>query len=44
MHVIVKMNPPMLGQDKLEHLLYDVMGYNEHSSESQGVFVGPAVR
>jgi putative selenate reductase len=28
-HVIVKMNPPMLGQDKLEHLLYDVLGYNE---------------
>jgi putative selenate reductase len=28
-HVIVKMNPPMLGQEKLEHLLYDVMGYNE---------------
>jgi putative selenate reductase len=27
--VIVKMNPPMLGQDKLEHLLYDVLGYNE---------------
>ncbi len=28
-HVIVKMNPPMLGQEKLEHLLYDVMGYTE---------------
>jgi putative selenate reductase len=28
-HVIVKMNPPMLGQEKLEHLLYDVMGYND---------------
>ncbi len=27
--VIVKMNPPMLGKDRLEHLLYDVMGYME---------------
>lgn len=26
-HVIVKMNPPMLGRERLEHLLYDVMGY-----------------
>ena len=26
-HTIVKMNPPMLGNDRLEHLLYDVMGY-----------------
>jgi putative selenate reductase len=28
-HVIVKMNPPMLGHEKLEHLLYDVLGYND---------------
>ncbi len=28
-HTIVKMNPPMLGQDRLEHLLYDVLGYHE---------------
>ena len=28
-HVIVKMNPPMLGREKLEHLLYDVMGYHD---------------
>lgn len=28
-HVIVKMNPPMLGKERLEHLLYDVMGYTE---------------
>ncbi|MCI0335895.1 MAG: glutamate synthase [Planctomycetes bacterium] len=28
-HVIVKMNPPMLGRDRLEHLLYDVLGYTE---------------
>jgi putative selenate reductase len=26
---IVKMNPPMLGKERLEHLLYDVMGYRE---------------
>jgi putative selenate reductase len=28
-HTIVKMNPPMLGQERLEHLLYDVLGYRE---------------
>jgi putative selenate reductase len=28
-HVIVKMNPPMLGQEKLAHLLYDVIGYHD---------------
>jgi putative selenate reductase len=28
-HTIVKMNPPMLGKDRLEHLLYDEMGYTE---------------
>lgn len=28
-HVIVKMNPPMLGRERLEHLLYDVMGYTD---------------
>ncbi|MFO0838014.1 MAG: glutamate synthase [Phycisphaerae bacterium] len=27
--VIVKMNPPTLGREKLEHLLHDVMGYQE---------------
>jgi putative selenate reductase len=27
--VIVKMNPPMLGPERLEHLLYDVLGYIE---------------
>jgi putative selenate reductase len=27
--VVVKMNPPMLGRERLEHLLHDVMGYNE---------------
>ncbi len=29
MHVIVKMNPPMLGRERLEHLLYDVLGYDD---------------
>ena len=28
-HTIVKMNPPMLGQQRLEHLLYDLMGYDQ---------------
>ena len=28
-HTIVKMNPPMLGRERLEHLLYDVMGYTD---------------
>jgi putative selenate reductase len=28
-HTIVKMNPPMLGKERLEHLLYDVMGYHD---------------
>ncbi|MCK4871247.1 MAG: hypothetical protein KAS72_00835 [Phycisphaerales bacterium] len=27
--VVVKMNPPMLGQDELEHLLHDVLGYEQ---------------
>ncbi|TWT41823.1 putative selenate reductase subunit YgfK [Phycisphaerae bacterium RAS1] len=27
--VIVKMNPPTLGREKLEHLLFDVLGYRE---------------
>src|SRR4051812_29674609 len=27
--VIVKMNPPMLGKERLENLLYDVLGYTE---------------
>ena len=26
-HVIIKMNPPMLGKDRLEHLLHDKLGY-----------------
>jgi putative selenate reductase len=28
-HTIVKMNPPMLGRERLEHLLYDVMRYTD---------------
>ncbi len=27
--VVIKMNPPMLGKERLEHLLYDVLGYTE---------------
>ena len=27
--VIIKMNPPMLGKQRLEHLLHDVLGYRE---------------
>ena len=27
--VIVKMNPPMLGRERLEHLLHEVLGYSE---------------
>ena len=27
-HVIIKMNPPMLGRERLEHLLHGVMGYD----------------
>ncbi|MFQ5411992.1 MAG: glutamate synthase, partial [Phycisphaerae bacterium] len=27
--VIIKMNPPMLGKERLEHLLHDVLGYDE---------------
>ncbi len=29
MDVVVKMNPPMLGRERLEHLLHDVLGYTE---------------
>ena len=28
-HVIVKMNPPMLGKERLEYLLYDKLGYTD---------------
>jgi putative selenate reductase len=28
-HVIVKMNPPMMGKEKLEYLLYDRLGYRD---------------
>jgi len=28
-HVIIKMNPPMLGKDRLEHFLYDLLGYTD---------------
>ena len=28
-HVIIKMNPPMLGRDRLEYLLYEKLGYTD---------------
>jgi putative selenate reductase len=28
-HVIIKMNPPMLGKEKLEYLFYDRLGYHD---------------
>jgi len=28
-NVIVKMNPPMLGKERLEHLLHDALGYDQ---------------
>ena len=28
-HVIIKMNPPMLGKERLEHLLHDKLGYTD---------------
>jgi putative selenate reductase len=28
-HTIVKMNPPMLGRERLEHLLHDTLGYHD---------------
>jgi len=28
-HVIIKMNPPMLGRDRLEHLLFEKLGYRD---------------
>ncbi|MDZ7290740.1 MAG: glutamate synthase [candidate division KSB1 bacterium] len=28
-HVVIKMNPPMLGKEKLEYLLYDRLGYHD---------------
>ena len=43
-HTIVKMNPPMLGKERLEHLLYDVMGYTELRVNPTAYTIGPAVR
>jgi putative selenate reductase len=28
-HIIIKMNPPMLGKEKLEYLLYERLGYHD---------------
>ncbi|MEE9297223.1 MAG: glutamate synthase [Phycisphaerae bacterium] len=38
--VIVKMNPPMLGKDRLEHLLHDVLGYTELTVNPQAYTSG----
>lgn len=37
LNVIVKMNPPMLGKERLEHLLHDVMGYR-HIQVNPGAY------
>ncbi|MFA5833292.1 MAG: 4Fe-4S dicluster domain-containing protein [Bacteroidota bacterium] len=34
-HVVVKMNPPMLGRPRLEHLLYDKLGYTDITVNSK---------
>ena len=38
--VIVKMNPPMLGREKLEHLLHEVLGYHELRVNPQAYAAG----
>jgi len=38
--VIIKMNPPMLGRERLEHLLHDVMGYTEIRVNPQAYATG----
>lgn len=40
--VIVKMNPPMLGQEQLEHLLHDLLGYTELTVNSSAYTSGLA--
>jgi putative selenate reductase len=46
-HTVVKMNPPMLGQEPLEYLLHDVMGYEQirvnESAYTSGLQFGEAV-
>ncbi len=42
--VIVKMNPPMLGKERLEHLLHDELGYKELTVNPDGLHFRPAVR
>ena len=46
--VIIKMNPPMLGKEQLEHLLHEVMGYREirvnPSAYTSGLVFDEAVR
>jgi putative selenate reductase len=38
--VVIKMNPPMLGKERLEHLLHDVMGYTEINVNPQAYTSG----
>ncbi len=40
--VIVKMNPPMLGRERLEHLLHEVMGYRELTVNPEAYATGLA--
>ncbi len=39
-NLMVKMNPPMLGQQRLEHLLHDVLGYTELRVNPQAYTAG----
>lgn len=39
----VKLNPPMLGRERLEHLLHDVMGYREIEVNPQAYSAGLAL-
>ncbi len=39
-HVTVKMNPPMLGQDRLEHILHDRLGYRHIQVNPQAYATG----
>jgi putative selenate reductase len=39
-HVVVKMNPPMLGREKLELLLYEVLGYHDIRVNPQAYISG----
>ena len=36
-HVCIKLNPTLLGEEEVEHLLHDVLGYREIQQSSAGV-------